>query len=44
MAEYILAEEKDLIPLLDLFTYLDGAQAACSFGIRVAFIIGLFLS
>lgn len=32
MAPYILAEEKDLIPLPDELTYLDGAQVACGFG------------
>lgn len=32
MAPYILAEEKDLIPLPDELTYVDGAQVACGFG------------
>ena len=32
MAEYLLAEEKDLISLPDSLTYLDGAQVACGFG------------
>jgi threonine dehydrogenase-like Zn-dependent dehydrogenase len=32
MAEYMLAEEKDLILLPDELTYLDGAQVACGFG------------
>jgi D-arabinose 1-dehydrogenase-like Zn-dependent alcohol dehydrogenase len=32
MAEYMLAEEKDLILLPDSLTYLDGAQVACGFG------------
>jgi threonine dehydrogenase-like Zn-dependent dehydrogenase len=32
MAEYMLAEEKDLIHLPDALTYLDGAQVACGFG------------
>lgn len=32
MAPYILAEEKDLIPLPDELSYLDGAQVACGFG------------
>lgn len=32
MAPYILAEEKDLIPLPDELTYCDGAQVACGFG------------
>lgn len=32
MAEYLLAEEKDLIHLPDQLTYLDGAQVACGFG------------
>ena len=32
MAEYLLAEEKDLISLPDTLTYLDGAQVACGFG------------
>jgi threonine dehydrogenase-like Zn-dependent dehydrogenase len=32
MAEYLLAEEKDLIALPDALTYLDGAQVACGFG------------
>jgi threonine dehydrogenase-like Zn-dependent dehydrogenase len=32
MAEYLLAEEKDLIMLPDSLTYSDGAQVACGFG------------
>ncbi len=32
MAEYLLAEEKDLILLPKELTYLDGAQVACGFG------------
>ena len=32
MAPYILAEEKDLVPLPDSLTYTDGAQVACGFG------------
>ena len=32
MAEYLLAEEKDLIHLPQQLTYLDGAQVACGFG------------
>lgn len=32
MAEYMLAEEKDLIHLPDELTYVDGAQVACGFG------------
>ncbi len=32
MANYLLAEEKDLILLPDSLTYLDGAQVACGFG------------
>jgi len=32
MAEYILAEEKDLVMLPDSLTYTDGAQVACGFG------------
>jgi len=32
MAEYLLAEEKDLIHLPDELTYSDGAQVACGFG------------
>lgn len=32
MAEYMIAEEKDLIPLPDAMTYADGAQVACGFG------------
>jgi threonine dehydrogenase-like Zn-dependent dehydrogenase len=32
MAEYLLAEEKDLILLPDELTFLDGAQVACGFG------------
>ena len=32
MAEYLLAEEKDLIHLPGELTYLDGAQVACGFG------------
>jgi D-arabinose 1-dehydrogenase-like Zn-dependent alcohol dehydrogenase len=32
MAEFLLAEEKDLIPLPDELTYFDGAQVACGFG------------
>ena len=32
MASYILADEKDLVPLPDSLTYVDGAQIACGFG------------
>lgn len=32
MAEYLLAEEKDLVLLPDQLTYSDGAQVACGFG------------
>lgn len=32
MADYLLAEEKDLCLLPDELTYLDGAQVACGFG------------
>ena len=32
MAEYLLAEEKDLVLLPDSLGYLDGAQVACGFG------------
>lgn len=32
MAEYIIAEEKDLVLLPDELTYTDGAQIACGFG------------
>ncbi len=32
MASYILAEEKDLVPLPDELSYADGAQVACGFG------------
>ena len=32
MADYLLAEEKDLVALPDALTYLDGAQVACGFG------------
>ena len=32
MADYILAEEKDLVLLADALTYSDGAQIACGFG------------
>jgi threonine dehydrogenase-like Zn-dependent dehydrogenase len=32
MADYILAEEKDLVSLPDELTYSDGAQIACGFG------------
>ncbi len=32
MAEYILAEEKDLVLLPNELTYTDGAQVACGFG------------
>lgn len=32
MAEYLVAEEKDLISLPDSLTYFDGAQVACGFG------------
>jgi len=32
MAEYMLAEEKDLVALPDELTYTDGAQIACGFG------------
>ena len=32
MAEFLLAEEKDLIGLPSELTYADGAQVACGFG------------
>jgi threonine dehydrogenase-like Zn-dependent dehydrogenase len=32
MADYLLAEEKDLVLLPDRLTYADGAQVACGFG------------
>src|SRR5436309_7318809 len=32
MAEFLLAEEKDLIHLPDELSYADGAQVACGFG------------
>jgi threonine dehydrogenase-like Zn-dependent dehydrogenase len=32
MAEYMLAEEKDLVALPDELSYSDGAQVACGFG------------
>lgn len=32
MAPYILADEKDCVPLPDALTYTDGAQVACGFG------------
>ncbi|MCE5184825.1 MAG: zinc-binding dehydrogenase [Planctomycetaceae bacterium] len=32
MAEYLLAEEKDLVDLPDELSYSDGAQVACGFG------------
>lgn len=32
MAPYILADEKDCVPLPEGLTYLDGAQVACGFG------------
>jgi len=32
MAEYMLAEEKDLVGLPDSLSYVDGAQVACGFG------------
>jgi threonine dehydrogenase-like Zn-dependent dehydrogenase len=32
MAEYLIAEEKDLVLLPDSLTYTDGAQVACGFG------------
>ena len=32
MAEFLLAEEKDLIHLPDELSYTDGAQVACGFG------------
>jgi threonine dehydrogenase-like Zn-dependent dehydrogenase len=32
MAEYLLAEEKDLVHLPDALSYVDGAQVACGFG------------
>ena len=32
MAEYMLAEEKDLVALADELSYTDGAQVACGFG------------
>ncbi len=32
MAEYLLADEKDLVPLPAELSYVDGAQVACGFG------------
>ena len=32
MARYMLADEKDLVPLHEALTYVDGAQVACGFG------------
>jgi threonine dehydrogenase-like Zn-dependent dehydrogenase len=32
MADYLLAEEKDLVSLPDALSYTDGAQVACGFG------------
>lgn len=32
MAEYLVAEEKDLVLLPDSLSYVDGAQVACGFG------------
>lgn len=32
MADYLLADEKDLVALPDELTYTDGAQVACGFG------------
>jgi threonine dehydrogenase-like Zn-dependent dehydrogenase len=32
MAEYLIAEEKDLLHLPDSLSYVDGAQVACGFG------------
>ena len=32
MAPYMLADEKDLVPLPDALSYIDGAQIACGFG------------
>ncbi len=32
MADYLLAEEKDLVQLPDALSYTDGAQVACGFG------------
>ncbi|MBP7401900.1 MAG: zinc-binding dehydrogenase [Clostridia bacterium] len=32
MAPYILADEKDCVPLPDALSYTDGAQVACGFG------------
>lgn len=32
MAEYMIAEEKDLVALPDQLSYADGAQVACGFG------------
>ncbi|MDR3235668.1 MAG: zinc-binding dehydrogenase [Prevotellaceae bacterium] len=32
MAEYMIAEEKDLVLLPDVLSYTDGAQVACGFG------------
>ncbi|PYV70445.1 MAG: alcohol dehydrogenase, partial [Acidobacteria bacterium] len=32
MADYMIAEEKDLIALPDELSYADGAQVACGFG------------
>src|SRR6185312_7505803 len=36
MADYLLAEEKDLIALPDQLSYADGAQVACGFGTAYA--------
>jgi threonine dehydrogenase-like Zn-dependent dehydrogenase len=32
MAQYLIAEEKDLVHLPDALSYVDGAQVACGFG------------
>ncbi|MFW5728758.1 MAG: zinc-dependent alcohol dehydrogenase family protein [Spirochaetota bacterium] len=32
MADYLLADEKDLVPLPEPLSYVDGAQVACGFG------------
>ncbi|MCL2060577.1 MAG: zinc-binding dehydrogenase [Oscillospiraceae bacterium] len=32
MAKYVLADEKDLVPLPDNLSYIDGAMIACGFG------------
>jgi threonine dehydrogenase-like Zn-dependent dehydrogenase len=44
MAEYLLAEEKDLVPIPDGLTYSDAAQAACGLGTAYEALRGMNVS